>query len=420
MGLIRRGVTFAFDVIWRTPFAFKVMLGVPFVGLPSFLYYQEYSRKQQRNYLAANVTEKVYMDFAIGNRYVGRVLIGLYGNLCPMAVENFIQLCEGYKVGDKKIGYKNTLIHAIQKDLCLTGGDVITGVGSHGLSIFGSKFPDENFDVPFIQDGDVAMFSTGPHSNNSQFIITFTRALVLYGHCMVVGTVLKGMRIIRMIEELSTQTGRPSQTVRVVGCGMYKEAEHGPSAFPSPQELEPSAPKTPALPAKPFERYLRTPENFKASLEWQEKNKKIFPHKPRTLTQEEFEKLSEREQAEETRGHIVPHLKIRDDASPEMKAKLEAGLHSNTNQAIRDKIAGVDSPAEKAADRLAEQQTLQTLQRIKAASQEDADAKENLWKAARRSQSQRQRGEASEEAETLESGGSSGEEKEQRKPGWRT
>ena len=51
------------------------------------------------------------MDFAIGSRYAGRVLIGLYSDAVPLTTENFIQLCEGFKVKDKVLGYRNTQVN---------------------------------------------------------------------------------------------------------------------------------------------------------------------------------------------------------------------------------------------------------------------------------------------------------------------
>lgn len=68
----------------------------------------EASRKSR--FYSEAVKDLVFMDFAIGNRYIGRVLIGLYTEHVPLSAENFIQLCEGYKVKDKVIGYRNTQV----------------------------------------------------------------------------------------------------------------------------------------------------------------------------------------------------------------------------------------------------------------------------------------------------------------------
>lgn len=56
--------------------------------------------------------------------------------------------------------------------------------------------------MEFIQDGDVALFSRGPNSNNSQFMITFRPLPVLNRQHVVIGTVLKGMKVIRKVRSL--------------------------------------------------------------------------------------------------------------------------------------------------------------------------------------------------------------------------
>ncbi|CDJ66920.1 Chromosome II, complete genome, related [Eimeria necatrix] len=78
-----------------------------------------------------NVQDLVYMDFAIGSKYVGRVLLGLYTAAAPLTAENFIQLCEGFKLKDK--------VHKVQQGVGLLAGDVLTGCGGEGLSIYGKK-----------------------------------------------------------------------------------------------------------------------------------------------------------------------------------------------------------------------------------------------------------------------------------------
>lgn len=53
---------------------------------------------------------RCYMDIGIGNKYAGRIIIGLYSRRVPMTCENFVQLCEGYKVGEgeteRLVGYR--------------------------------------------------------------------------------------------------------------------------------------------------------------------------------------------------------------------------------------------------------------------------------------------------------------------------
>jgi len=82
------------------------------------------------------------------------------------------------------------------------------------------------------------MCNYGPQTNGSQFFITFSPLPIFRGHNVVVGTVLKGMKVIRMIENLGTKIGKPVETVTIVGCGLYTGPECGPPYFSSPHLLK--------------------------------------------------------------------------------------------------------------------------------------------------------------------------------------
>jgi peptidylprolyl isomerase len=62
------------------------------------------------------VTDKVYFDIGINNDYVGKIVLGLYGELQPRTVENFRSLCTGEKgVGKqgKPLFFKGATFHRI-------------------------------------------------------------------------------------------------------------------------------------------------------------------------------------------------------------------------------------------------------------------------------------------------------------------
>merc|ERR1719352_2147320 len=155
----------------------------------------------------------------------------------PLTCENFIQLCKGYALKEKVLGYRNTYFHMIKPGSALVGGDVLTGTGrSHGMSIYGKSFPDENFDMEFLRDGDLAMVNWGKNTNSSTFMITLSSQRQYYGHHVVFGTVMKGMKIVREIGELGTKVGRPVMPIRIIQCGVLEDDKEPP---PPPTDFLP-------------------------------------------------------------------------------------------------------------------------------------------------------------------------------------
>lgn len=198
--------------------------------LPAYFVYENFETQMKIKKYKHHIGDKVFMDIAIGKRYAGRIMIGLYSEQVPLTCENFLQLCKGYQVKDKVIGYRNTFFHMIKPGAAVCGGDVIDGTGkTHGISIYGESFPDENFDMEFVRDGDLAMVNWGKNTNSSIFMITLTSQRQYYGHHVVFGTVTKGMRVVREMGEMGTRVGRPVQPIRILQCGVLEDGVEEPA-----------------------------------------------------------------------------------------------------------------------------------------------------------------------------------------------
>ncbi|KAF4715498.1 hypothetical protein FOZ63_004193 [Perkinsus olseni] len=203
---------------------------------------REYLNTLDKRHHTREITDKCYMDIGIGNKYAGRIIVGLYSKRVPMTCENFVQLCQGYKVGEgeteRLVGYRNTLFYKVQpgrpSSRTIFGGDTVTGSGqSRGMSIYGRKYPDENYHMRFVQDGDLASMGWGPNTNSSHFMITLLPSPPLHGRYVVFGTVLRGMKIVRGIGDQATRTGQLVEECRILQCGLYRD-ECPP---PVPQEF---------------------------------------------------------------------------------------------------------------------------------------------------------------------------------------
>ncbi|CAF0775174.1 unnamed protein product [Didymodactylos carnosus] len=94
--------------------------------------------------------------------------------------------------------------------------------GTDLISIYGGKFPDENFTMKFNQSGLLPMANCGRDSNGCQFFITCTNCEFSDGTHVVFGRVIEGMSVVRKIGNVPVGvTNIPEIPVVVSRCGDF-------------------------------------------------------------------------------------------------------------------------------------------------------------------------------------------------------
>ncbi|PON70715.1 Cyclophilin-type peptidyl-prolyl cis-trans isomerase [Parasponia andersonii] len=136
---------------------------------------------------------KVYFDMAIGGSSAGRIVMELYADTTPRTPENFRALC----TREKGTGRSGKPMHFKGSRRRFHGGN-----GTGGESIYGAKFPDENF----------VRKHTGPGTNGSQLFFCTAETPRLDGKHA-------GMDVVRVIEQVGSPTGKTSKPVVIADSG---------------------------------------------------------------------------------------------------------------------------------------------------------------------------------------------------------
>ncbi|GMQ03183.1 hypothetical protein CsSME_00049077 [Camellia sinensis var. sinensis] len=96
--------------------------------------------------------------------------------------------------------------------------------GSFGESIYGEKFPDEPpSKLKHDERGLLSMAVADRDARGSLFIITFEANHQLDRKYVVFGKLVQGQEVLKKMETVGDEDGRPSVTVKIINCGEFLE-----------------------------------------------------------------------------------------------------------------------------------------------------------------------------------------------------
>ena len=222
-------------------------------GVSEFLAVDEkmVPRKHQFDDLAevqSEVTHRVFLDVQLPSLEAGgvptteRIIIGLYGKECPNTARNFLGLCEGFEKTTphekRKLSYENCKFHRVIPGFMLQSGDFTHHDGTGGESIFSTRsFADESFKLKHTGLGILSMANRGKDTNTSQFFICLDQCAWLDGRHVVFGQVLNGVSTLRRIESYGSKSGKVSQEIKIVKCGVLPKLEESITMTVDPNEV---------------------------------------------------------------------------------------------------------------------------------------------------------------------------------------
>jgi len=159
---------------------------------------------------------QVAIDVTIGGEPAGTIEAELFADVVPKTAENFRVLCTGEQGED--LSYAGSPFHRIIPGFMIQGGDFTNGNGTGGVSIYGGKFDDENFERKHTEAGLLSMANAGPDTNGSQFFITVAPTPWLDGRHVVFGKVTSGMDVVDAMEAQGSRSGATKQEVMLSEC----------------------------------------------------------------------------------------------------------------------------------------------------------------------------------------------------------
>ncbi|CAG8512644.1 15526_t:CDS:2 [Cetraspora pellucida] len=158
--------------------------------------------------LTTMTNPKCFFDVEVDGESLGRIVFELRKDVCP-------------QTGEHGKTYKGSAFHRIIPQFMIQGGDFTRGDGTGGESIYGAKFPDENFQLKHTGPGILSMANAGPNTNGSQFFICTVKTNWLDNKHVVFGQVVEGMDVVYKVESFGTSSGavKDRKRIKIANCG---------------------------------------------------------------------------------------------------------------------------------------------------------------------------------------------------------
>ena len=172
------------------------------------------------------ITSKVYLDIKFGQYKTKRLVIGLFGDVMPKTVANFISLCTNNN-SDGGNSYAGTTFYRVISDMTIQGGAIGS---SSGKSSSSPTLQPDNYSIRHTKAGLVSAVRNKDGSIDSRFFInTEQDAGWADDRYACFGIVLEdegsaGMDLVKKISKVDVKTPQnsPKDPVMIVGCGVLE------------------------------------------------------------------------------------------------------------------------------------------------------------------------------------------------------
>ncbi len=201
-------------------------IGYFFLGVTATMYFfinpllKKYWKRNFDN--NATVTHICWFDLETDNKYIGRLDIGLYGNIAPKSINNFLSLSDlNSSIG---FNYKNSLVFRLIPKYIICMGDVRNNDGTGHYSIYGNDFIEDSFDksLTFNNPGVVGLCNKGKNTNGSSFFITLDDIPKINEKYTIIGEVIEGLEMLKETSvTLGNVDGNVDGEVKISDCGVY-------------------------------------------------------------------------------------------------------------------------------------------------------------------------------------------------------